>query len=97
MNEGYAIKRPIPIRFVQWDGKYGEPPQVQLPGPGYEHLLPVSGMLNTGVIVTAEGPLMLRRGDYVMGPGAAGEFWAIKREIFEATYQVQPVSAVDPT
>jgi len=90
MNEGYAIKKPIPVHFVQWEGKYGHPEQVKMPGPGLEHLLPVDGLLNSGIIETPEGPHVIREGDYVMGPGAAGEYWPIRKEIFEATYDVQP-------
>jgi hypothetical protein len=90
MNEGYAIKKPIPVHFVQWEGKYGKPEQVKMPGPGLEHLLPCPGLLNAGIIETPEGPHVIREGDYVMGPGAAGEYWPIKKEIFEATYDVQP-------
>lgn len=93
MKEGYAIKKPIPVHFVQWEGEYGKPPQVTMPGPGWEHLLPVPGLLNTGFIETLEGPHSIREGDYVMGPGAAGEYWPIKKEIFDATYEVQPDSA----
>lgn len=92
MNQGYAIKKPIPVQFAQWEGRYGEPPQVKQPGPGLEHLLPVDGLLNSGIIETPEGPHVIREGDYVMGPGAAGEYWPIRKEIFEATYDVQPVN-----
>lgn len=90
MNEGHAVKKAIPVRFVQWQGKYGEPPQVVVPGPGLEHLLPCPGLLASGIIKSIEGDHIIREGDYVMGPGPEGEYWAIKRAIFEATYMVLP-------
>lgn len=85
MNKGYAIKKPIPVPFHQWEGRYGEPPQVLAPHPNMEH----SGPRKTGIIRTLEGPHIIREGDYVMGPGAGGEYWPIKKEIFEATYNIQ--------
>lgn len=42
--------------------------------------------LRGGVIPTLEGDHTFEAGDYICGPGAAGEFWPVKRAIFEATY-----------
>ncbi len=39
-----------------------------------------------GVIPTLEGDHTFEAGDYICGPGAAGEFWPVKRAIFEATH-----------
>lgn len=39
-----------------------------------------------GVIPTLEGTHTFEEGDYIAGPGTAGEFWPVKRAIFEATY-----------
>lgn len=39
-----------------------------------------------GVIHTLEGDHTYEAGDYICGPGAAGEFWPVRRDIFEATY-----------
>jgi hypothetical protein len=39
-----------------------------------------------GVMATLEGDHTFEAGDYICGPGAGGEFWPVKRAIFEATY-----------
>lgn len=39
-----------------------------------------------GTIPTLEGDHTFEAGDYICGPGAAGEFWPVRRDIFEATY-----------
>lgn len=43
-----------------------------------------------GVMPTLEGDHSFEAGDYIAGPGAAGEFWPVKRAIFEATYAALP-------
>jgi hypothetical protein len=43
--------------------------------------------IRAGVIPTLEGDHSFEAGDYICGPGAAGEFWPVKRAIFEATYE----------
>jgi hypothetical protein len=80
------VKRPIPIEAVQWLGRYGDPPQVKPPGPGREHLLPRDGQLNSGIITTNHGDLVIREGDWVLGPGPVGEYWPVAKEVFEQTY-----------
>ena len=42
--------------------------------------------IRSGTIPTLEGDHTFEAGDYICGPGAAGEFWPVKRAIFEATY-----------
>lgn len=42
--------------------------------------------IRSGVIATLEGRMSFEAGDYICGPGAGGEFWPVKRDIFEATY-----------
>lgn len=39
-----------------------------------------------GIMATLEGDHTFEEGDYICGPGAGGEFWPVKRAIFEATY-----------
>ena len=39
-----------------------------------------------GVLPTLEGDHTFEAGDYIAGPGAAGEFWPVRKDIFEATY-----------
>jgi hypothetical protein len=79
------VKRPIPIEAVQWQGKFGDPPQVKAPGPGHGHLVS-PGELDVGVITTDHGDLAIRKGDWVLGPGAAGEHWPVANEVFKQTY-----------
>lgn len=40
-----------------------------------------------GVIKTLEGNHTYQAGDYICGPGAAGEYWPVRRDIFESTYE----------
>lgn len=39
-----------------------------------------------GAIGTLEGVHTFAAGDYICGPGAAGEYWPVRRDVFEATY-----------
>lgn len=84
-------KKPIVIEAVQWTGKYGQPSCVKRPGPGLEHLLPVDGLLNTGIIDTLEGPHLVREGDWII-TGIKGEVYPCRRDIFEMTYESVPDS-----
>jgi hypothetical protein len=78
------VKRPIPIEAVQWQGKYGDPPQVRPPeGAGHD---PRSREGQFGLISTDHGDLVIRKGDWVVGPGAIGEYWPVAKEVFERTY-----------
>jgi hypothetical protein len=42
--------------------------------------------ISAGIIPTLEGDHSYEAGDYIAGPGQAGEYWPVKRSIFEATY-----------
>jgi hypothetical protein len=79
------VKRPIPIEAVQWQGKFGDPPQVKAPGPEHEHLVRPKEP-DAGVITTDHGDMAIRKGDWVLGPGAAGEYWPVANEVFAQTY-----------
>jgi hypothetical protein len=50
-----------------------------------------------GVMATLEGDHTFEEGDYICGPGAGGEFWPVKRAIFEATYVPAGPPAESPT
>ena len=39
-----------------------------------------------GTIFTLEGEQTYEAGDYICGPGAAGEYWPVRRDIFKQTY-----------
>jgi hypothetical protein len=49
-----------------------------------------------GVIPTLEGDHTYEAGDYICGPGAEGEYWPVKRTIFEATYELAALAPPDP-
>jgi hypothetical protein len=40
-----------------------------------------------GWIETLEGGHIVTPGDWIAGPGAKGEFWPIKPDVFAATYE----------
>lgn len=81
------IKRPIPVEAFLWRG------ETNIPGmpPGTIHdvyeLLPDGAV--GGCIDTLEGRrLEIRSGEhYIVGPGAGGEYWPVRKDIFEATYE----------
>ena len=79
-------KKPVVIEAVKWKGVYGDPPCVRQPGPGQEHLLPVDGLLNCGIIETLEGDMIVRQGEWVI-TGVKGEHYPCKDDIFRATYE----------
>lgn len=89
------VKRPIPVGAVQWQGKYGEPPQVKRLGPAHAHLLQGGGhheragghkQLKRGVVTTDHGDLLICEGDWVLGPGPVGEYWPVAKDVFAQTY-----------
>lgn len=80
------IKRAIPVEAVQWR-TYGDHPAVEFPSDEYAHLRPCSGLRNAGIIRTLEGVLVVSEGDWVLGPGPAGEYWPVRDDIFRATYE----------
>jgi hypothetical protein len=41
-----------------------------------------------GWVPTLEGGHVVTPGDWIAGPGAAGEFWPIKAAVFAATYEL---------
>lgn len=81
-------KKPIVIDAVQWF-KHGDHPEVKTypedlirihknyEGCGYIETLEDSDATVHHVIPT----------NWIMGPGAGGEYWAIQNEIFEKTYE----------
>jgi len=38
-------------------------------------------------IETLEGVMKARPGDYLAGPGAAGEYWPVRARVFESTHR----------
>lgn len=92
------VKKPIPIPATQWF-KYGDHPAVETIPPGLSsHSVPPDADVSVcGYIKTLEGGLIVTPGSWVVGPGAAGEFWPVQNEIFLATYEaVQEKPEDDP-
>lgn len=80
------IKKPIPIEAEKWD------PSKPVEGVSYEPVYAADNgdkMPDFGVIETLEGPMTVWPGDYVV-TGVRGEKYAVKREIFEETYELVP-------
>jgi hypothetical protein len=71
------------IEATQWFG-HGDHPAVE----DHNHVADRDGKLHPqGRIATLEGYLYVQEGDWIAGPGAAGEYWPIKPDIFAATYE----------
>ena len=76
-------KRPVVIEAVQWDG--GEPSNYLI----HEVRVTPAGEWGSDrrlVIPTLEGDMICQVGDWII-KGIQGEFYPIKPEIFEATYE----------
>lgn len=58
--------------------------------PKYQKIVPVTAvqMHVHFHVQTQEGLMRGEPGDYLCGPGAEGEFWPVKRTIFETTYRI---------
>lgn len=79
-------KKPLPVMAYLWDGAVFPPSHVP---PGTIHTAyEIIGGVVGGHINTREGVLKITAGEhYIVGPGAEGEFWPVKKSIFEATYE----------
>ena len=79
-------KKPLPVMAYLWDGAAFAPSHVP---PGLIHsTYEILGGRIGGLINTREGVLGIISGEhYVVGPGAEGEFWPVKKSIFEAAYE----------
>lgn len=76
------IKKPIPIEALQWH--LSNTDEVLVFGCGKITVnRPASELIE---IQTLEGTMVPRVGDYVV-KGSFDEFWFVKKEIFEATYE----------
>jgi hypothetical protein len=69
----YCKKR-IPVNAIQWH-KAGD------------HAAVVLNESGCPAIKTAEGWLSVVQGCWIVGPGAAGEYWPVQDAIFRATYE----------
>jgi hypothetical protein len=78
-------KKPTVVEAVQWF-KAGDHPEVkQFHRVNHPHV-PLDSDYYWG-IDTFEGTMNVSPGDWIVGPGAEGEFWPVKPSVFEKTYE----------
>lgn len=80
------IKRPIAVEAVQWEGRPGsytpEEHNFLFDKAQYE----IDGEEVVLIVHTLEGDMKAHPGDYIV-KGVDGEFYPVKKEIFEKTYR----------
>jgi len=76
------VKRALPVEAKQWFHPGDEPVGVNV----LKTSLGCYPRPFDYYIRTLEGPMLLTPGCYIVGPGAEGEYWAVKQSIFEKTY-----------
>lgn len=84
-----ARKKPLVIDAIQWF-KHGDHPEVyQYPEKIFETF---KSYRECGFIRTLEDSTTsvhhVVPGNWIMGPGVGGEFWAIQDDIFKKTYEI---------
>lgn len=74
-------KKPITVDAVQWfnDGDHASVHRFV-----YEY--GEKDIVRFG-IQTLEGTMWVKPGDWIVGPGAKGEYWPVDNEIFQMTYE----------
>lgn len=82
------LKKPIPVNAVQYDGLNAQwlidwSKLTPSDSPVYTPIVRTGDGIG---VVTLEGTMCPKIGDYVI-QGPAGEFWFVRKEIFEATYE----------
>lgn len=78
MNSQFWVKKPIPVEAYQWDGSVNFKPT--------ESFTPEIRIGGIPCLSTAEGFMELKPGSYIV-KGPAGEYWAVRQDIFENTYE----------
>lgn len=81
-------KKPIPVEVIQYDGINGIDIMTWSNGKVIEHTHWCNDMVMSRhlIIKTLEGNMTAPDESYIV-KGPFGEFWAVKKEIFEATYE----------
>ena len=79
------------IEATQWFKMGDHERVIDLPDHVRDRL--VEGGTGLGWIETLEGGHIVTPGDWIAGPGARGEYWAIKPDVFAATYEPVTESA----
>ena len=81
-----AVKKPIAIEAIQWDGTYRGYQEIKEFAKPY--LVDVMRMISTDVLVvkTLEGNMIARKDDYIV-KGVKGEIYPVNSVIFDETYE----------
>jgi hypothetical protein len=72
------------IEATQWHKMGDHEAVTELPEHARSRMIASLGL---GWIDTLEGGHVVTPGDWIAGPGAKGEFWPIKPDVFAATYE----------
>ncbi|NUI83565.1 hypothetical protein [Staphylococcus borealis] len=87
MSVKKARKKPVEIEFMQFTDVESAEGIVEWVGD-YNSLLVISDRHNPHItIMTLEGPMIADVNDYII-KGVHGEFYPVKPDIFEKTYEV---------
>jgi hypothetical protein len=78
------VKKPIPVEAYQWDGS-----RLFRPAPGFEPILKYLGEKNELFLDTLEGWMLPQPESFIL-KGPMGEYWAVRKEQFLATYAAIP-------
>lgn len=75
----YYVKKPIPVEAYKWQGTI-----LFNPAPGFT---PTFKQFEDGIkLDTPEGWMIPKVGSYIV-KGPAGEYWAVREEFFDNTYE----------
>lgn len=80
------IKKHIPVEAVQWEGRPGNNTPEEHNFLFDKAQFEIDGEEVVLIVHTLEGDMKARPGDYIV-KGVDGEFYPVKREIFEKTYR----------
>ena len=81
-----AIKKPIAIEAIQWDGTYRSYQEIEEFAKPYNVTM-TDLIWNTVLLVkTLEGNMIARKDDYVV-KGVKGEIYPVNSVIFDETYE----------
>lgn len=79
-------KKPLPVGAYLWRGEAFAPSHV--PSGTIHSIYTMYDGSIEATIETSEGAVKIASGQhYIVGPGAGGEFWPVRKDIFEMTYE----------
>jgi hypothetical protein len=82
----FYVKKPIPVEAYKWNGTVPFKPSLGF-NPIFVRDKPAFFKDEPGYkLETAEGLMSIKVGSYIV-KGPAGEYWAVREDIFENTYE----------